>query len=67
MVGRQINFTGEKTIVYVRVFRDRVTMIASNDLQLGFAGIGQPIAFVMKNPVSAPMVPASQPNNELKR
>jgi len=67
MVGRQINFTGEKTIVYVRVFRDRVTMIASNDLQLGYAGIGQPIAFVMKNPISAPMVPTSQPNNELKR
>jgi hypothetical protein len=42
-------------------------MIASNDLQLGYAGIGQPIAFVMKNPVSAPMVPTSQPNNELKR
>jgi hypothetical protein len=67
MVGRQINFTGEKTIVYVRVFRDRVTMIASNDLQLGFAGIGQPIAFVMKNPVSVQKPAMSQPNTELKR
>jgi hypothetical protein len=42
-------------------------MIASNDLQSGFGGIGQPISFVLKNPVSAPLMPSSQPSIELKR
>jgi hypothetical protein len=42
-------------------------MIASNDLQQGFGGIGQPIAFVLKPPVSVQRPAMSQPNTELKR
>jgi hypothetical protein len=67
MVGRQISFQGDKNIVYIRVFRDRASIMASNDIQAGYGAIGQPISFVLKNP-SAPLIPVvSQPISDLKR
>ena len=67
LVGRQFNFQGEKNIIYVRVFRDRATMLASNDISSGFAAIAQPIPFVLKNPI-APLIPSNgQPQADIKR
>lgn len=49
MVGRPIHFQGEKSIVYIRMFRDRATILASNDGQSPFASITQPIVTLVKN------------------
>jgi hypothetical protein len=66
-VGRQISFQGDKNIVYIRVFRDRASIMSSNDIQAGFGSIGQPISFILKNS-SAHIIPLrSQPILELKR
>ena len=67
LVGRQFNFQGEKNIIYVRVFRDRATMLASNDISSGFASIAQPIPFVLKNPVAPLIPPNGQPQADIKR
>ncbi len=66
-VGRQISFQGDKNIVYIRVFRDRASIMSSNDIQAGFGSIGQPISFILKNS-SRHIIPSrSQPMLELKR
>jgi hypothetical protein len=71
LVGRQLIFNGDKTIVYVRVFRDRATMMTSNDVQNGGQGIAQPIPIVLKNAQPLPLTPQNgvlgQPNINLKR
>ena len=67
MVGRSFSFQGEKTVVYLRVFRDRVSMMASNDVQAGYASLGQPIAFVQKSPNTRLIPPSGQPIIEPKR
>jgi hypothetical protein len=70
-VGRQLAFNGDKTIVYVRVFRDRATIMASNDNQAGGPSIAQPIPFVLKNAQALPVIPSNnvpgQPDTNLKR
>jgi hypothetical protein len=67
MVGRQIHFQGDKNILYIRVFRDRASIMSSNDIQAGLGSIGQTISFVLKNPAAPIIPPASQPILELKR
>ena len=67
LVGRQFDFQGEKNIIYVRVFRDRATMLASNDISSVYATIGQPIPVVLKNPVAPLIPPSGQPSSDVKR
>lgn len=63
LVGRQIAFNGDKNIVYIRIFRDRASMMSSNDVVNGFQNTGQPIATVIKNAPVSLNVPPSQPNS----
>ncbi len=48
MSGRKINFSGDKALVYVRLFRDRATIMSSGDLSSGFQNLPQPIAGVLR-------------------
>jgi len=49
LVGRQIAFNGDKTVVYIRVFRDRASVMTSNDVGSGALNLGQPIFSVVQN------------------
>jgi hypothetical protein len=42
-------------------------MMASNDVQAGYASLGQPIAFVQKSPNTPLILPSGQPITEPKR
>ncbi len=62
LVGRQIAFNGDKMVVYIRVFRDRASVMSSNDVGVGAINLGQPISSVIKDiPAPLNMTP-SQPN-----
>jgi hypothetical protein len=62
LVGRQIAFNGDKTVVYVRVFRDRATVMATSDVGSGALNLGQPIFSVVKNMTTPLNLSPSQPN-----
>lgn len=48
IVGRKIAFNGDKAVVYVRIFRDRATILTSNDSRNASVPQIQPLTTVMR-------------------
>lgn len=62
--GRSVNFQGGKTLVYIRIFRDKATIISSSDKFTNWESITQPVMGVLS---SSKDMNAGQPMSELKR